>query len=252
MKKIREVFSSKPLSVEIPKNWKELSVKQLRLVCNLFAAELFQDSFDFILFFRLAGISLVEYDSSDAFIVKKGDEFYRVSSSCGFAIADAVAWVHEVPDIRDIEPIGKLIHKSALQMALEKATLAEFIAADSLYFGYISTNNQDIADDLIRILCPKIKKIKSWHRPAAVLWFSALKKYLADRFNFLYSQSDPNDIFKSNTASPTAIRDSADAMIRALTKGDITLEERVLESNLYRALTELNQLAKEYQELKKL
>lgn len=252
MKKIPEVFSSEPLSVSVPSSWSELSPKKLILICRLFAADLFADAFDTILFFRLAGIKFIGYYDNNYFIVQFDKKFFLLNPSVGYAAWKALKWVHEVADISQIAAIGKMIHKSALDIRLENASLAVFIAADSCYTGYISTQNTELADNLIKILCPKIKKIKNWHRPAAVIWFSALKKYLSDRFSFLYSDRSEEKIFMASSVSPASIRESADAMIRALTKGDITIEEKVLESNLYRALTELNQLAKEYLELKKL
>jgi hypothetical protein len=42
-----------------------------------------------------------------------------------------------------------------------------------------------------------------------------------------------------------------DAQIRALTKGDVTKEQEILAIDTWRALTELNAQAKDYQELKR-
>ena len=42
-----------------------------------------------------------------------------------------------------------------------------------------------------------------------------------------------------------------DNQIRALTKGDVTKEEQVLATDTVRALTELDTMAREYQELQK-
>lgn len=252
MKKIPEVFSSDNLAVSVPASWSELTPKQMILICQLFAADLFTDAFDTILFFKLAGIKFIGRNDDAKFIVKKDKKIYLLNPTVGYAADQSLKWVHEVADINHIAGLGRMIHKSAFDDRLENASLAEFIAADASYTGYVSTQKPELADNLINILCPKINKIKSWHRPAAVIWFSALKKYLSDRFSFLFSERSEEKIFGNNSVSPASVRDSADAMIRALSKGDITIEEKVLECNLYRALTELNQLAKEYQELKKI
>ena len=48
------------------------------------------------------------------------------------------------------------------------------------------------------------------------------------------------------------LQESMDAQIRALTKGDVTKEAEVLQLDTWRALTELNAQAKEYEELRKI
>lgn len=45
------------------------------------------------------------------------------------------------------------------------------------------------------------------------------------------------------------LQDSMDAQIRALTKGDITKERDILNMDTWRALTELDALAREYEEI---
>ena len=50
--------------------------------------------------------------------------------------------------------------------------------------------------------------------------------------------------------SGSRLQEAMDAQIRALTKGDITKESEILALDTWRALTELNAQAKEYQELK--
>lgn len=45
------------------------------------------------------------------------------------------------------------------------------------------------------------------------------------------------------------VTEAMNAQIRALTKGDITKEKEVLAMDCWRALTELNAQAKEYEEL---
>ena len=50
---------------------------------------------------------------------------------------------------------------------------------------------------------------------------------------------------------PDGLRRNVDAQIRALTKGDITKEPTVLAMDAFRAITELDALAREYDELNK-
>ena len=47
------------------------------------------------------------------------------------------------------------------------------------------------------------------------------------------------------------LTEAMNTQIRALTKGDITKEQQVLQMDVHRALTELDAQAREYEELKK-
>ena len=49
----------------------------------------------------------------------------------------------------------------------------------------------------------------------------------------------------------TQLTEAMNTQIRALTKGDITKEQQVLQMDVHRALTELDAQAREYEELKK-
>lgn len=182
----------------------------------------------------------------------KGNVYQLNADIAGIAL-ECIRWVHEVAPLKALSGLVSVVHKSARDIRLSDCRFGEFISADSVYCGYISTNKAELAGRLVRFLWPGMKrKIRPWMRPAAVIWFSALKEYLAGAFTSLYAKPDPTDIFASSAASPAAVKESVNAQIRALTKGDITLEEKVLSAPMYRALTELDQLAKEYKELKQI
>lgn len=252
MRKNRAVISSEPLNVSVPRSWGELTVTQFKAVCNMFADVIYADSFDAILFLYLSGINYVGKNEQGKVLVRHEGILYVVNEYAFAAAPDHIKWVHEVAQLKDLEKLVKAVHKSAIDLRMESLSLAQFLSADSVYSGYVATHKPDLADRLVRFLYPKIRKIKPWYRPAAVIWFSALKNYLMHRFPDLYAEPDRSDIFSSVNASPSAVREQIDAMVRALTKGDVTMEERVLAVPVYRALSELNQLAKEYKDLKKL
>ena len=55
-------------------------------------------------------------------------------------------------------------------------------------------------------------------------------------------------MFKPVVEEYNMLKDAVNAQIRALTKGDVTKEKEVLAIDTWRALTELDALAKEYDE----
>jgi hypothetical protein len=82
-------------------------------------------------------------------------------------------------------------------------------------------------------------------------WFASLKDYLARSFpNFLQpaGRSTDSNLLGGTPNIGRRLQESMNAQIRALTKGDITKESTVLKMDTWRALTELDALAREYDE----
>lgn len=237
--------------MNVPSKWADLSPRQFRLVCSLFAADIPADCFDSILFLRLARLRAIAAASGeDGPVVQSGRRIFMLRHDAGGLACDSVAWVHEVAPLDALRHLVGTVHKSAVDLRLKDLSFGAFVAADSSYAGYVSTGKPELADRIVRTLWPRIRKIRNWHRPAAVIWFSAVKSWLADVYPDLFAEPDREDMFASRGSSPADVRKSVNVQIRALTKGDITAEERVLAAPLHRALTELDALAREYKEFK--
>ena len=91
-------------------------------------------------------------------------------------------------------------------------------------------------------------------RTSIFYWFASLKSLLARTFpHFLQSAS--TDGSANMIGSPNIgrrLQEAMNAQIRALTKGDITKEKEILSLDTWRALTELDAQAKEYEEMNKM
>ena len=84
---------------------------------------------------------------------------------------------------------------------------------------------------------------------------ASLKQYFAVQFPNFYrpaSNSDDGNLLGSGKPDIySQLRDSTNAMIRALTGGDITKEAAIMKMDTWRALTELDAKAREAEELRK-
>ena len=77
-------------------------------------------------------------------------------------------------------------------------------------------------------------------------WWYSLKCYYNKKFPFLFASAPEG-------ASSDEVESSVNAQIRILTGGDITKEKEIYEHDAYRAITELNEKAREiYESNKKL
>lgn len=90
-------------------------------------------------------------------------------------------------------------------------------------------------------------RLKDYELLSIFYWWAGLKAMLSRRFpNFLQSSPVEGDVPQVDEMT---LRRSMDSQIRALTKGDITKENTILSLPAVRALTELDALAREYEEL---
>ena len=80
-------------------------------------------------------------------------------------------------------------------------------------------------------------------------WFTSVKRYFASLFTHFLGISPSNG--ENAALSFRQLQDNVNTQIRALTGGDITKERDVLRMDCWRALTELDAKAKDYDELQK-
>ena len=96
-------------------------------------------------------------------------------------------------------------------------------------------------------------RLRKAERTSIFYWFASLKNLLSRTFpHFL--QAATADSSANMLGTPDIgrrLQESMNAQIRALTKGDITKENEILSFDTWRALTELDAQAREYEELNK-
>ena len=135
------------------------------------------------------------------------------------------------------------------EVAFEK-----FIICDNLYQGYLATQRDDLLVGLSSILYNhnlSPHNLSPAHRVSVFYWFASVKDLFARQYsNFFQPSAQPENLLGgSRLPTGAQIQQSVNAMIRALTKGDITKEREILSLDTHRALTELDAQAKEYREL---
>ena len=138
----------------------------------------------------------------------------------------------------------------------EKVTFEQFLYVENLFQGYLNTQNDELLLQMTQVLYASdhVKPDKA-HLVGIFYWMASLKQYFARLFPNFYKPAETNiggnllgggqqDIY-------TQLRESTNAMIRALTGGDITKESAIMKMDTWRALTELNAKAREAEEIRK-
>ncbi len=230
----------------VPQGWHELGDKQLRYVYNLIAKEYATDEIKTLCLLRWSGTKVIGRQESGTYLLKKSKILFEVTPLTLAELLPHLDWLGSLPTVP--VRISKINRQSALPADFSEVPFETFIICDNLYQGFLSTQNDELLDQLGATLYGKDIAFKPYERISIFYWFAALKESLSKKYSDFFQPiagaSDGNLL-----GSSASVEDAMNAQIRALTKGDITKEAEVLALDTHRALTELNAQAREYKEL---
>ena len=234
----------------MPKNWGELDDQQLYYVYNLIADNLSCEQIKTYCLFRFGQIKMIcRYDSG--YLVKHGNEEYLVNAVVVTQAIQALNFLDDVPE-RPVR-ISKIKGHQATEASLQEIDLQTFLYSENLYQGFLVTQQHDMLQQMGRLLYDGDNIIFSQAEKMNIFyWWTAAKMMFTKQFPHLFAQNTDGhgNLIGDTRSLQQKLQDAMNNQIRALTKGDITKEEQVLKMNLWRALTELDALAREAEELK--
>lgn len=242
------------IDFKTPASWSELSDSQMMWLLSLHTKEFSSDDIKVHAWLKFSGTRLLAKAGDGKFLVKYKGEIIELTPLQVGALMPFFDWAATVPAY-PARP-SRLLHKNALPADFMGVPFGSYIQTENLYQGYLTTRNEDILDELLKVLYPDIRLKKgtkklSVMRLAAFYWVCGLKTFFARKFPNFFRPVSENDTGNLLGASPQATpEETMNAQIRALTKGDVTKEAEILELDTWRALAELDAQAKEYRQLK--
>ena len=241
-------------NISLPTSWAELTDKQLQMVYNLFARDLSAAEVKTLCLVKWNDLKVLSQLPDKRFLIKRGKEvvplntrqIQQATSVLDFLDTFAPMPVH-------IARIGKY---HALPADFEKVPFEEFLFVENLFQGYLNTQSDELLLQMAQVLygSDRVRPSKA-HLVGVFYWMASLKQYFAGLFPNFYKPVSGNS--KGNllgSGQPDVyrqLRESTNAMIRALTGGDITKEAAIMKMDTWRALTELDAKAREAEELRK-
>ena len=239
------------LKITLPKNWSELDDQQLYYVFNLIADNMSCEQIKTYCLFRFGKIKMIcRY--ADGYLVRKAkekEEFLVTPVKVTEAI-QALNFLDDVPE-KPVRISCIKGHKAA-DTQLRDLDLQSYLYAENLYQGFLVTQSHEMLNQMGQLLYGSEKLILSQAEKMSVFyWWTAIKVLFAKMFPYLFANtaSESNNLLGETKSIQQKLQEAMNNQIRALTKGDITKEEQVLKMDLWRALTELDNLAREAQEL---
>jgi len=233
----------------VPTSWEELTQEQLKYY--FFVLTMCQSAAEVKTYClcRWSGLEVL-YPYGEGFMCRHEQREFVLQPLQVAAAIQSLDWTDTLPTspVR-LERIGKY---RALPADFQEVPFETFIICDNLYQGYLSAKDDQLLDDLARVLYQSAKvRPDAAQRIGVFYWFASLKEMFARQFKHFFqplsAQSDGN-MFNQGRSQYEIIYHAVNAQIRALTKGDVTKEKEVLAIDTWRALTELDALAKEYEE----
>lgn len=241
-------MKSVSINFSLPENWSELSDKQLRFLFQLIASDLNSAEIKTLAFLKWSDCRVIGRQDSGAYLLRKGRNIFELTPLTIAENISVLDWVDSMPayPVR----LSKINRREAIPADFSEVPFETFIICDNLYQGYLQTKDDTLLEQLGSTLYGKNIRFKPYERVSVLYWFTSLKDYFARKFPDFFQNADTAQGDNLLGASSADIESAMNAQIRALTKGDITKEAKILSMDTHRALTELNAQAREFRELK--
>ena len=235
--------SETTISLTFPTSWQTLTVRQLRYVFYLLAAGYTATELKTYCLFRWSGLQVLA-PQANGYLVRYQKQSYFLTAHQVAAILPSLNYLDALPTV----PIryDVLHHHRAAAPDLADFPFGSYLICDNLYQGYLHTQSLSLLSDLAAVLyhAPNIR-LSDADALSVFYWFAAVKSHFAQLYPHFYSPSSTT----STDNLQQRLTDAMNAQIRALTHGDITRESTILQLDTHRALTELDALAHDYQQL---
>lgn len=245
---------SAELKLAVPTSWRELSDKMLLYYAFLSATyepELAKATF----LMRLLNIKVVKSVGKDRYICRyKGRDVILQPVELSLAL-DQLKFLDHQMAVRTATMQGYTAVNALLQ---DEFTFFEYLRTDTFFQMYLRTEKEQfvvrMANFLYRNDAGKYAAMRTLtvaEQAVVLLWWVGAKTELAKAFPKYFGPAPSAD--ETDVASlQQNIMEANDAQIRALTGGDVTKEQDVLQMQCWRCFAELNAKAREAEELRKM
>ena len=242
------------VDLKLPTGWEDLTDKQLRSVYGMIAYGMSSAKLKAYCLFNWSNLKILHKYGNDWFC-KHGKQKFILTAEQVEQATHALDWLENVPSMPvRISRIGK--HR-AVKADFEGVPFETFIVCDNLYQGYLATKQDNLLDEMAAHLYESDDiKLCDKERVSVFYWFASLKGLFAKVFKHFFQPIDTasgadGNMIEHSGSQYELLQNAVNAQIRALTKGDVTKEQQVLSLDTWRALTELDCQAREFEELER-
>ncbi|MBP5560340.1 MAG: hypothetical protein J6X70_00855 [Muribaculaceae bacterium] len=241
----RVTFSAErnALNFELPKSWGELTQGELAMVlrCRARHGEPHQAKFAVLL--HLTGLKIKRREER-AWVCTvptggKKPQKFALDPELLPGLLDGLSWLDEPGGVP--VRLDTLHGAGALPAKLHGVPFTTYLQCENCYQGILQSQKEEAVQHLATLLYPGLqKKLAVWEQLLVIQWWAQVKTIFSTLF--------PNFFKPSEGSGVPDMMEVMNNQIRALTGGDVTKEEEILNIDTWRALTELDAKAKEADE----
>ncbi len=249
------------IELTVPRGYSEMNEKQLRYVAALQVSGQSEEKIRTKCFIRFSGIKPIAHNGELYYFVKpkfKGT-FSMMAEEVAY-FSKKMDWISKY--YIGITPIQKIGRYQAVDRLLRDITFAQYLSIENEYQAFLFTKKEQHLHKLMATLYLKgkkyddsltDKKAKRFARAsevekiATIMWIMGIKEYFKIKFKDLFISFSSGE----ETDEAPDMLEIVNSQVRALTDGDITKENAVMQSQTWTALKELNNKAKESKNLTK-
>lgn len=234
------------LNLTLPTGWNELTDAQLTYVAHLTAHGFSPDQVKLCLLMRLNHLRPTRSMDGTTWQFLHRSRTISVDTTHLRDTLATLGWL-DTPPTHPLRP-ARLGRATAIDAHLHGVPFSTYLRLVNLYQGYIISRNTEAIDHMAAILYPRMRRPRhtATLHTLCIWWMAALMQHFARHFTHLFAPA-PADGAPSEAPDPER---AMNALLAALTAGDITKETEVLRTDTWRALTYLDQMAEEAAKIK--
>ena len=241
------------INIKMPGSWGELDDGMLYYLYNLLGDNLSAAQIKTYCLFLWGKLKVVcRY--GDGYLIRRGKAECYVTAGVLCNALHALDFIETLPEVP--VRIGCIKGNEAVDATLQGVAFERYLFVENLYQGYLHSQQHTLLKQMGEFLYDtEGLELNRAEKMNVFYWWTALKTFFSKQFpHFLRpATGDDNDLLGGGAAQSLSrrLQESMNAQIRALTKGDITKERDILAMDTWRALTELDALARESEELER-
>ena len=258
------------INLTAPTSWREMSQEQLRIVFDLMAIEQEPTAVKTYMLIYFCGLHVIRH-------TRFGWKFWTMVDGRKRVIyiktSEMQSFIHQFDFIDQLEDMDCRLDAvcglhAADALLQQGVTFNEYLHAEKYYQLFVETKDMEYIDNLAQWLYHDSHgraagygdavddhgkpvedvTLTPGERVSTLLWFVHVKQVMARSFPHFFKKT----VVEDGEPEPVNFIELYNIQLRALTGGDVTKEDTVLNLACWRALTELDAKAREAEELEKI
>lgn len=233
------------IDLTFPKSWNELMSNQKRLyyIFFLLSQDFGIETVKTLALLRFNEIKVIGRNGNKYLVERKGMMF--LLDPMQFAeVSEQLDFLGEIPDT--VVFLKRIRFSAACDEYFRGVPFSTYLMCENYYQGFLHQKDTSLLNPIGNLLYPGLSnsvKLNKTELTSLFYWYASLKKYLSTQFPFFFKPFDSSE--ESALGLKNQMQSNMQAQIRALSKGDVTKVDKILETDTWQALAELDAQAKE-------